>query len=167
MNKKIILSILTLLLCITAQAQTWNIGTPTATNVTATLDAEGTLTISGTGAMRNFTSTSNRPPWSSRRNDIRTVVVQDGVTNISDFAFSSSTNLTNVVVGNNVTSIGRNAFSDTNLTSIVIPNALTSIGDYAFRNTGLTSIVIPNSVISIGHSAFANTNLTCVVIGVV
>ena len=49
-----------------------------------------------------------------------------------------------------------------NLTSIVIGNSVTSIGDYAFQScSALTSIVIPNSVTTIDDHAFYNcSNLT-------
>jgi hypothetical protein len=58
-------------------------------------------------------------------------------------AFQGCTSLTNVVIGNSVTSIGDGAFGGcTSLTSIVIPNSVTSIGDAAFWCTSLTAIEV-------------------------
>ena len=58
--------------------------------------------------------------------------------------FESCKGLTNVTIGNSVTSIGDYAFySCSAITSIEIPNSVTSIGYGAFQNcTGLTSIVV-------------------------
>ena len=64
--------------------------------------------------------------------------------------------ITSVIIGDGITSIGNNAFSDcTDLTSVTIPDSVTSIGDSAFWNCkALTSIVIPAKVTSIGSAAF-------------
>ena len=68
------------------------------------------------------------------------------------------TNLVSVEIGDCVTSIGYQAFSDCrSLTSIDIPNNVTSIGDEAFWGcSGLTSIDIPSGVTTIGEGAFGS-----------
>lgn len=76
--------------------------------------------------------------------------------------------LTSITLPENITSIGRCAFSGCDgLTSITIPDSVTSIGSAAFENcSGLTSIVIPDSVTSIDHWAFQYcTGLTSATIG--
>ena len=64
--------------------------------------------------------------------------------------------MTSVAIGNNVTSIGDEAFYGcTGLTSVTIPDSVTSIGNEAFHGcTGLTSVIIPDSVTSIGNRSF-------------
>ncbi len=97
-------------------------------NLTWVLDG-GALTISGSGAMDDYTISSS-VPW--------------------------GTSITSVKLGNGITSIGENAFYNcSDLTSIEIPNGLTSIGAYAFCfDLGLTSINIPKSVTTINKGAF-------------
>lgn len=76
--------------------------------------------------------------------------------------------LTSITIPENITSIGRCAFSGCDgLTNITIPDSVTSIGSAAFENcSGLTSIVIPDSVTSIDHWTFQYcTGLTSATIG--
>lgn len=81
--------------------------------------------------------------------------------------FGGNDYITNVTIGNYVTSIGDIAFTGCHgLTSISIPNSVTSIGCRAFEGcTSLTSITIPSSVTMIVAQAFWNcdalTSFTC------
>ncbi|MCC8156775.1 MAG: leucine-rich repeat domain-containing protein, partial [Oscillospiraceae bacterium] len=135
-------------------------------NVTWLLNMNtGVLTISGTGKMEN-TSWSSLP--GSLPESITAVVIEDGVTSISDSAFDGCSSLTSITIPNSVTSIGSYAFRDcTSLTSITIPNSVTSIGQCAFEYcSSLTSIAIPDSVTSVDDYAFRGcTSLTSVTIG--
>ena len=56
------------------------------TNIKWQLNSKGVLTISGTGAMKNYTYKSEMP-WHKYINDIQSVVIEDGVTSIGDYAF--------------------------------------------------------------------------------
>ena len=126
----------------------------TTGDCTWTLDDEGTLTISGNGAMRNYDYDSTLP-WGR---SIKSVVIEDGVTSIGGDAFKGCTGLTSITIPDSVTSIGEEAFRGcTGLTSITIPDSVTSIGGSAFSScTGLKSVTIPDSVTSIGSYAFDN-----------
>ncbi len=63
-----------------------------------------------------------------------------------------------LVIPEGVTRIGHNAFGYcSGLTSVTIPESVTSIDDFAFQScTGLTSVTIPNSVTRIGYFAFSD-----------
>ena len=99
-------------------------------NVKWTLDASGTLTISGKGAMKNY---YHDTPWSWYGSKVKTVIIEYGVTNIGEYAFSDCSSLTSVTIPDSVTSIGEDAFSCCkSLTSVTIPGSVTSIGSSAF-----------------------------------
>jgi len=149
-----------------------------------------TLTIRGSGAMKNYLM-SGHQPWCSFRKQITSVVVSPGVTSIGNLAFtwfsklihvdiadsvvsigegvfSECSSLTNITVPQSVTYIDANAFeSCTNLSSITLStNNITSIRPHTFSGCSeLSSIVIPDGVTSIQLGAFFNcTKLTSITI---
>ena len=111
-------------------------------NVTWTY-CDGVLTISGTGAMFNYTNTDNLP-WVTYRDAIKTIVVEEGVTTIGDRAFGYSTNATSVSLPSSVTSIGDYAFiSCSSLQEITIPNTIDALGTHMLYACGsLTDIYV-------------------------
>lgn len=111
----------------------------------------GVLTISGTGSMKSS-------PWENRKAEIRSVVIENGVTNIVQNAFYGCGGITNVQIGNSVANIGRSAFGDCiGLVEMTIPGNVTVIEAQAFKNCrGLTNIEIEKGVVTIGSSAFAD-----------
>ena len=136
-------------------------------SVNWTLDDAGTLTISGTGAMEDYSFlTDGTPvPWASHQAGVKAVEIENGVTSIGSCVFRDCNNLTSVKIPSSVTSIGAAAFhSCINLTNVVIPASVTSIGDFAFEFcTGLASVNIPNGVTSIGNRMFYEcTGLTSI-----
>jgi hypothetical protein len=151
------------------------------TNLTWTLDSEGLLTVTGTGAMKDREWYDQSHPWYSYRQDIKTAVIEDGVTTVGSSAFYSCSKLTQVLLSDSVTSIGAQAFSGcVRMTALSVPDGVTSIGRCAFNdceslyglrippnlttiedNTSfacdrLRSIVIPVSVTKIDFNAFSN-----------
>ena len=122
-------------------------------NCSWSLDSEGILTISGSGAMEDY-SENNQAPWG---NTIRNVIIENGVTDIGSFSFRQSEQLTEAVIPKSMKAIGNRAFYKcTALNSVSIPEGMTKIGEYAFyRCYGLTKIDIPGTMTSIGSSAFA------------
>ena len=146
------------LLPMSAFAETVASGTcgDNGSNVTWALDGEGTLTISGTGEMDDYSL--DGAPWYSRGDSVSRVIIEGGVTSIGDDAFFACRSLKSVSIPNSVTSIGGGAFYNcSSLTNVTIGNSVTSIGGWAFSEcSNLTSVSIPNSVTSIGNGAFYN-----------
>ena len=99
-------------------------------------------------------------PWTSGtlRNEVRQVVVQQGVTTIGENAFRDCFYLISVKLpASGLTEIGFGAFCNcANLTAINIPNGVQAIGDMAFYYCRtLTSVTVPGSVKTVGNNAFA------------
>ena len=134
---------------------------PCGENVTYEFYSDGTLIISGTGAMAdNFFEFSKL--------DIKNVIIKSGVTTIAGWAFSRCSMLTDVTISDSVTSIGDSVFSSCDsLSDIVIPDSVKSIGKAAFFSCdNLISITIPNSVTSIGDGSFCDCKgLTSITFG--
>lgn len=129
------------------------------------------LELSGTGDMKQYTTesysvkndkgetvyyTRTTAPWKMSISKIQTVVIGDGITNISNYAFYLGTSISSVEIPGSVKSIGNSAFYNCNaLKKAVLPDDMESIGDYAFSNcTDMTEVNIPVSVTSIGTRAF-------------
>ena len=75
----------------------------------------GTLTITGTGAMSDYSSSttaSDKQPWAGNRADITKIVISEGVTSVGKYAFYSCSNATSVEIASTVTSIGQYAFQN-------------------------------------------------------
>lgn len=115
----------------------------------------------------------------SGRNQLETIVIPKKVTSIGRSAFNMCKNLTEIKMGNSITTFGDYAFGGNNkIKHFSIPNSVTSIGDYCFAynhyttgytigsgltslsyrsfstNDKLTSISIPNNIKTIGTEAF-------------
>ena len=128
--------------------------------------SDGTLTISGTGAMADYSKASAQP-WSGSRTSITSIVVGEGVTHIGNSAFRTCTNVTSISLPTTLETIGDYAFQGCDneaLTSITIPENLTTIGNFAFQScSSLTTVTIPDKVMTIGQSAFQDcSSLTSV-----
>ena len=149
------------------------------TGVTWTLDDAGLLTISGSGAMTDYSYPSD-VPWYSYSSQITSAVIGSGVTSISRGAFSFCSSLTNINVDeNNSAYVSENGVLFNKSKSFlhsypagktgeyIIPDSVTSIGHRAFLYcSGLTSVTIPDSVTSIETTAFSGcSSLTSVTIG--
>ena len=127
--------------------------------VTATLDTvTGTLTISGNGEMADYNSHYNQP-WANQRSSIKKVVIGDEVTSIGDNAFSYCTNLIDADMSNasSLKTIGNHAFSScTALESVDLSKAssLTTIKTSFSYCTKLKSVKLNEGLKEIGGSAF-------------
>lgn len=141
-----------------------------SSSVTWSYDANTTtLTISGTGAMADYgTTTSARAPWYSQRGTVTKITVSEGVTRIGAFAFNSYAKLTSVSLPTTLESIGDSAFiSCTSLTDTnFLPSTDISMGDSVFAAcTGIAVIAIPDGWTKIDAGAFASiTQATAIAI---
>lgn len=79
-------------------------------DLTWKMNNNGTLTISGTGAMFDYGFHEYRAQWSRHVDSIKNVVIEAGVTSIGKDAFVYCDNITSVTIPASVTSIGEGAF---------------------------------------------------------
>ncbi len=121
-------------------------------NVTYSLSNDGVLTISGSGEMYDFTTDS--PFYKST--EIKSIVVEDGVTSIGVWAFSKCSALESVEMADSVTKLGACAFYQcTSLTNIELSENIDGIYSHTFYGCSvLKSIDIPDSATIIEDSAF-------------
>jgi len=116
---------------------------------------DGVLTITGSGSVSYIA-------WENYRDQIKKVVIQDGITSIPNAGFINCEQLTSVSIPNTVEYIGFSAFTNCKkLKAVTLPESLTGMGSYAFMDcTALTKITIPDSLTIIPYMAFAGcTNL--------
>ena len=119
------------------------------------LSDEGVLTISGTGKMWDYPE--DYPGWYQYVDDVRTCVIEEGVTSVGNFAFYDCTSLEAVEFPGTLDTIGDGAFYCCPLIQVEIPEGVTSIGMGAFYYCPrLASVKIPASVTFVGDNAFYN-----------
>ncbi|MBR6050441.1 MAG: leucine-rich repeat protein, partial [Clostridia bacterium] len=157
-------------------------------NLTWTLDGN-TLTISGTGAMydyeNSFEDAALNAPWRSIADaQIRTIVVDEGVTYIGSYAFTQMGLVTSVTLPDSLEGLGYGAFwgcsaptaeyggghylgnennpfialvyTDYYLTTCTVHPDTKIIGSHAFEaQEQLTEVSIPAAVKLIGYGAFS------------
>ena len=118
----------------------------------------GGLIVSGTGKMYDYPNFVDYSPFYDT--EIKTVIVEEGITSIGDGAFENCESLEVATIPDGVTRIGDDAFRNcTNLSNVTLPDDVKSIGDSAFSSCyGFTSLIIPDSVTSIGINAFLGCN---------
>lgn len=145
----------------------------------------GTLVISGSGSMPDYTD-ANMPPWYGSAESISRIVVGEGVTSVGTLAFYGCSTAVRATLPSTVKTIGDRAFKNCDdlayttlpegivsigeasfegcaaLNGIILPESLQTISDFAFdRCTSLTSIVIPSETTDLGMVVFYNcTSLT-------
>lgn len=125
-------------------------------------DNTGTLTISGTGAMADYSSSTSDLPWYDYKTEVTTVVVENGVTHVGENCFRGFDNLTTATIADSVETLGKYAFYfASKLESVKLSSNLTTINYRVFYAcSSLASITIPPSVTYIDSDVFGEcTNL--------
>ncbi len=145
--------------------------------ITWTLDSNGTLTISGTGAM---VVDLYAPPWEEYNESIISVIVEEGITVIPNTTFSYAENLVTVSIPSSATQVGGllfigcNSLEEINVAEdntvyksvdgILFSEDGTTLLSYPMNKEG-TEYTIPTTVTKIGDYAFIdNQALESVVI---
>ena len=119
----------------------------------------GTLTVSGTGDLPDYpysSSLDRQAPWKAWADNIKTVVLSEGITDTGDCTFHSLKNLTKVQLPSTLKTIGNNAFSGAKkLKEVTIPTGVTAIGQSAFKDcTALADVTLSEGLLTIGNRAF-------------
>ncbi len=126
-------------------------------DLTWNLDKEtGTLSIVGTGAMTNY-SESSQAPWAGIATLIKNVNISEGATSIGSSAFRNCSSLKNIELPDTLTNIGANAFNNcTALDEIDLSSTgMKTIEAYTFTGCkSLKSVLLPVSLTSLKSNAF-------------
>jgi len=119
------------------------------------LGEDGTLTISGTGAMKAPLLHINLP-WIDYRSEIKKIVVEDGITSIFDRAFADCWNAQTIEIADSVTHIGKEAFrSCSSVKSIKVPAGVTTLEKGVFSYcSSVETFILHDGITTIKESAF-------------
>jgi uncharacterized repeat protein (TIGR02543 family) len=130
--------------------------------LTWTYDMNGTLNISGSGDMYNYSGTlegtsfwETNTPWNGWRRKIRTVVFPDRLTSIGNYSFPNCVNLRSMTIPDGVTTIGDEAFYFAGLTTVTIPQSVTVV-----KRAGLCAFTLNEVIVADGAETLVfNNNL--------
>lgn len=124
-------------------------------------EATGTLTLDGSGAMKEYTSAAEAP-WYSYRDSIEHLVVKSGVTSLSSYAFVGCQNLADVTLPDTLQTIGTMTFYGCDkLDNVTIPASVRTIGSYAFADAlSLSCITFAGDAPEFGTGVFTFRSLT-------
>ncbi len=103
-------------------------------NLSWSIDKNGVLTISGTGAMADYPYKG--APWYVYKDRFSSLVIEEGITDIGAYAFKDCSNITG---------------------SLILPEGLVTIGNFAFGGCfGLTgNLAFPEGILEIRYGAFS------------
>ena len=124
-------------------------------------EATGTLTLDGSGAMKEYTSAAEAP-WYGYRDSIEHLVVKSGVTSLSSYAFVGCQNLADITLPDTLQTIGTMTFYGCDsLNNVTIPASVRTIGSYAFADAlSLSRITFAGDAPEFGTGVFTFRKLT-------
>lgn len=128
------------------------------TGVTYTYE-NGTLTFQGSGAIEKQVN-GEENSWRSYKDTATKLVVEVGITEIGDSAFSGFTKLQEISLPKGLKLLGNNCFEKcSSLTSVSIPRRVTTLRDYCFGYcTSLKSVSIGRALqddtVEVGENPF-------------
>ena len=158
------------------QTETPELTNPATSGTSGGIDwrfKDGTLTISPSenpesstyakGQMADYTLTTENKvmhttaPWKVYDGDIKSVIIEPGVTNIGSHAFFMCNNLESVSLPDGVTTIGDRAFWQTSLKNITIPASVTQIGD-TIKEVFYQCYDLENITVASGNTAYQSVD---------
>ena len=143
-----------------------------------------TLTISGSGKIKDYRDVqifTDKVPWYNYRGECESLVIEEGVTRIGDYAFSQMTALKTASLPTGLAEIGEHAFYEsavlencplpaglekiegyafygcTSLRRVDFPEGLREIRQFAYYNSGVEEVVFPDSLTSLGNDDLFGT----------
>lgn len=120
-------------------------------NATWSLNSSGTLTISGTGEIYDGYGENSEQPWYNLKDNIKSVVINYGITNIPFAAFRDFQNITSISLSNSIERIELGAFINcTKLSDVSIPDSCKYLANDAFARTKWYNNQ-PNGVVYCGN----------------
>lgn len=134
-------------------------GAADAPEISWSFDSEtGRLTISGNGPMEDMISLEFDPNnhWYNHAENIKEVYIEEGITSISQFAFSGYENIKKVTIPSTVKTIGMQSFVNcTKIESIAIPDGVVEIESNAFSYCSIKTVSIGKDLTDLDLSAFS------------
>ncbi len=166
--KNIVLFILCVLFLITCrtEANAKTITGKNGKNLTWKIE-DGVLTLSGKGAMKGCGHKkmkwgefacyyeNKKDWWEDYQYEIKSVVIEEGVTDIAPHAFSHLPNAKTIIIPSSVKAIGHQAFEGSGFQKIVIPDSVTFIEEAAFICCfDLENVQLPKNIKAIPNAMF-------------
>ena len=155
-----VMALAMMLVCVPMQASAATIASGTCgENLTWTLTSTGALTISGTGAMKDYAYSASLEylaPWRAYESQITSATVENGVTYIGDHAFANLEKLTSVNIAGSVTAIGEYIFSGCeSLKSATLPDSVVSMESGTFFHCyQLENVTLPQGLATLTSNTF-------------
>ena len=145
-----------------AKSQTWNCGSE-GSSVICTLQDDGTMIVSGDGRMGDYYENKDvgkavDRPWEDNANEIKKIVISEGVTRVGAGAFRNLQNLESIYISDSVESLGNYAFQYAGkLKSVSIPNA--QIAAQVFYGASNLEFAQFKDDAIVGSNVFAGTKI--------
>ena len=128
-------------------------------NVRWVYTSDNELTLSGSGATAEY-GYDAAPPWGEYRDDIKTVVVEEGITRLGNRLFYYHQNLEHATLPDSLQSIGDGLFDDTSLRELPNLGGVTEIPRSAFEECALSgTLVVPEGIVTLGNSCFKENDI--------
>lgn len=124
-----------------------------------TLNDDGILRISGTSGVYSY-SANEREPWYNQRNNIRSIIAEEGIKSLQGISFEGYENLESAEMADTVLYLPKSFRDCTSLNNVKLSSNIRKIPSNCFRGCiSLESIFIPQNVIEIDNCAFLNCTL--------